>query len=86
MSASACVCMYVFVCECACVCVVRIRREGEAVHLAARRGRMESWRTAAGGYGVKTQGGRVLGWSKVDEERVVKWGCLGGRTRGGSGR
>lgn len=22
-------------------------------------------------------------WSKVDEERVVKWGCLGGRTRGG---
>lgn len=26
----------------------------------------------------------MLGWSKVDEEeeRVVKWGCLGGRTRG----
>jgi len=30
----------------------------------------------------------VLGWSKVDEEErvvkwVVKWGCLGGQTRGG---
>lgn len=25
----------------------------------------------------------VLGWSKVDEEWVVKWGCLGGQTRGG---
>ncbi|TGZ57941.1 hypothetical protein DBV15_07578 [Temnothorax longispinosus] len=66
------VCAYTRVCL-HTVYMLRIRRGGEAVHLAARRGRMESWRTAAGGYGVK---------AVDEEERVVKWGCLGGRTRG----
>lgn len=71
-----CVCVYVY--------VVRIRRGGEAVHLAARRGRMESWRTAAGGYGVKAVGARLVEGGRRGEGG--KMGVFGWPNPGGSGR
>lgn len=76
-------CMCPHVCECVCICVVRIRRGGEAVHLAARRGRMESWRTAAGGYGVKTVGTRLVEGGRGGEGG--KMGVFGWPNPGGYG-
>lgn len=76
------VCVYIH--KCVYKCVVRIRRGGEAVHLAARRGRMESWRTAAGGYGVKAVGARLVEGGRGGEGG--KMGVFGWPNRGGSGR
>lgn len=67
----------------ACVSVVRIRRGGEAVHLAARRGRMESWRANEGGYGVKAGGAWLVEGGRGEGGKM---GVFGWPNPGGLGR
>lgn len=66
-----------------CVYVVRIRRGGEAVHLAARRGRMESWRANEGGYGVKAGGAWLVEGGRGEGGKM---GVFGWPNPGGLGR